>query len=153
MIEPDSERLDDTPPATFADLAAKWKRRLVNCGPGLTPELRGDTPPKFDCPYCCDALFLPFPRRRPVLGASDTTTWFCRCPRGMTAEAGWWFAKIYPADHAGRRHLNSTGKELFEKYQAEHYRHANLLQPRIDELRQRYERERTRKLESQESAA
>lgn len=153
MIEPDPDRIDDTPPASIAEAAANWRARLDKAGSGLVPELRGEDAPTFQCGRCVDTCVVIGRRRVQVFGAMSSTVWWCRCEAGMAAEAGWWFARLYPTDSAGRRHLNTIGKAQFEKYQAEHYQHANLLQTRIDALRHRYERERTRKLDAQESAA
>ena len=153
MIEPDPERIDDTPPAPIAAVATNWKARLDKAGRALAPELAGGEPPTFACPYCADTGIFISPRRKPVSGAGDCTAWWCRCEVGMKAEAGWWFAKLYPMDGTGRRHLHTAAKALLEKYQIEHHRHANAMQERIDRLRHRYEQERTRKLDAQESAA
>jgi len=109
--------------------------------------------PTFRCPKCEDrGLTVQNVRdRRHVSEANGagkaSAAWFCTCDAGEAAEAGYWFDAIYPREATGRRHKFNPGYASFTAYLQANRSRAFGMEARIEALRQKYERERSRKLE------
>jgi hypothetical protein len=110
----------------------------------------------YDCPGCMDVGYLPAaPKRIPshtgkgfVIGPA---VWFCDCQRGKTMSAGYWFRACYPEDDKGRRHPSPVGEIRLRDYLDSNPLDRRWLPDAVKECSRRYDAERKRTLEGQES--
>ena len=110
------------------------------------PEPHPEDMPTYACRTCLDTALISRPKTGKRGEPLQDVAWYCSCEAGQAAESGHWFDRIYP-ETGPRRAVSVKGMAAFRAYCASSGYHGHTMEQRVERLRQRYEKARSRKLD------
>jgi len=110
------------------------------------PEPHPEDLPTYACRTCFDTAILSRPKTGRHGAPLQDVAWFCSCEAGQAAESGYWFDHVYPQAGA-LRVVSGGGMARFRAYCAARGIDGRLMGERVERLRNRYAKARSRKLE------